>query len=92
MVLTRKMTQGIDDLYRLISEMKTDLALKATTEHLNKLLDEIRVKDEKINQLEEKVYGLNKTVDLLTQKIDDVESRCRRSDLRISGIPVPDES
>ena len=83
------MTQVTDDIYALIAEIKVDLATKATTQKIDELLVAINKKDVKIQQLEENVKSLNKKVDLLTQKVDDVEARSRRGNLRIRGIPLP---
>ena len=92
MVQTRsaKMTQVTDELFQLINEIKDSLDTKATNAKIDELLDEIRKKDEKIEMLEKSVENLSHTVVLLTQKIDDIEARSRRGNLRISGIPLPE--
>ena len=96
MVLTRsgrlKMTEDTQDLYNLIAEIRSDLGKMATNEKIDEILTAINQKDERIKKLEGNVASLTKTVVLLTQKIDDVEARCRRGNLRIHGIPVPDEA
>ena len=80
-----------NELLKLISEIKKDLATKATNEKIDELFAVLKSKDERIVALENNVIILNKSVELLTQKIDDVEARSRRGNLRIHGIPVPDQ-
>ena len=93
MVQTRatKMTQVTDNLFKLIQEIKESLDTKASNAKIDELLAEIKKKDEKIDTLEANVKVLSQTVDLLTQKIDDVEARSRRGNLRIRGIPLSAE-
>ena len=96
MITRSKSKMGdITKLYELLKEVKDDLKNKASNERIDILIDEIKKKDEKIQNLENrveilesKVSVLQNTVNLLERKADDNEQYSRRLCLRISGIPV----
>ena len=96
MITRSKSKMGdITKLYELLKEVKDDLKNKASNERIDILIDEIKKKDEKIQNLENrveilesKVSVLQNTVNLLERKADDNEQYSRRLCLRVSGIPV----
>ena len=79
----------LQNLNKLILEIKTDLQNKATSSKLDELLLEIRAKDVKIEILESQVAVLQNTVKLLSAKCDGNEQYSRRVSLRINNIPLP---
>ena len=82
-----------EKLNKLIADIKSDLEGKATTNQLDKLFQEIRAKNEKIELLESKVAVLENAVNLLKQKCDDNEQYSRRMSLRITNIALePNEN
>ena len=80
----------LEAIHKLIQDIKTDLAGKATTKKLIELSNEIRLRDSKIEVLESKVAVLQNTVDLLVNKCDNNEQYSRRCSLRINNVPLPD--
>ena len=79
----------LENINKLIAEIKNDLEGKATTEVVNELLKEIRAKDKRIEMLESQVAVLQNSVELLTAKCDDNEQYSRRLSLRINNVPLP---
>ena len=86
------------ELKRLIEGIQTDLRNKATTEKIDELIKSIEARDEKIVELEKRVELLETRAPttetqnkLLERKLDDLESYTRRQNLRIVGIPEPDD-
>ena len=80
----------LEAIHKLIQDIKTDLAGKATTKKLIELSNEIHLRDSKIEVLESKVAVLQNTVDLLVNKCDNNEQYSRRCSLRINNVPLPD--
>ena len=95
----------VAELKTLIEGIQTDLRNKATNDKIEELIRKIEAKDAKIEALETKVEALEKERELLTgrvaaaentsalfeRKLDDLESYTRRQNLRIVGIPEPEE-
>ena len=88
------MANEVQELKNMLEDIKKQLAEKATTAQINKLIEEIKAKDQKIKSLEEKVDELEakvsiqeKTITLLERKTDNGEQYTRRLNLRINGIP-----
>ena len=79
----------LENIHKLILDVKSGLEGKATAKKLDELTTEIRAKDLKIEVLESKVAILENAVNLLTLKCDDNEQYSRRCSLRINNIPVP---
>ena len=76
-MITRAKIADLPSLHKLLVEVKTELATKASNEKIDELLNEIRIKDEKISSLEARVEILEsqvavcqRTVNLLERKVD----------------------
>ena len=81
----------LDNIHKLINEIKSDLKGKATTSKIDELVKEIREKDRKIEILEAKVAVLGNAINLLSVKCEENEQYSRRVSLRINQLPLPDE-
>lgn len=84
----------MDEIKKQLESIQNDLALKATNEKIDELLGEIKRRDQKISDLEERVSVLEGDLKLqkiinnrLETLIDDQEQYQRRTSLRIWGIP-----
>ena len=83
---------SLDEVHDLLLSLQKDQ--KESNEKIDRLLKEIKAKDDKINSLESKVEVLEgnvailiNTVKKLERKCDDNEQYSRRTSLRISDIP-----
>ena len=86
---------NINQIKIILEDIQKDLATKATNEKIDLLVNELKAKDERINELETKVLSLESRLAILTntnllieRKLDDNEQYGRRLNLRINGIPV----
>ena len=88
-MITRSKTMAdLNSIQQLLTQVKNDLALKASTEQIDKILMMLREKDERIVKLEEIVARQDTVIRLMDRKLDDVESYGRRLNVRIVGIPM----
>ena len=85
------MTTELENIHQLILQIKSDLEGKATADAVNTLVQEIRLKDKKIEVLESQVAILQNTVNLLSAKCDNNEQYSRRLSLRINNVPLPSD-
>ena len=88
----------VAELKTLIQGIQADLRNKVTNEKIEELIRKMDEKDAKIASLEKQVDLLNGRIAvvennnaLLERKVDDLESYTRRQNLRIVGIPEPEE-
>ena len=88
----------IAELKTLIQGLQAELAKTAKQESIDDLLAKLDAKDETIGQLERRIENLEGRVAvaettnaLLVRKNDDLESYTRRQNLRIVGIPEPED-
>ena len=88
----------LGDLRTLVEEIRNELREKATTEKINELIAKIDEKDAtistlttRVDELESRLAIVEKSNLLLERKCDDLESYTRRQNLRIIGIPEPDD-
>ena len=95
MITRGKAMAEIQQLKKLLDQIKIDLKTKATNEKIDELLLSINEKDKKIDALEVRVeilesqLAIQQTVnDRLERKIDDLEQYQRRTSLRVNGITV----
>ena len=93
------MMADIAELKSLIENIGAELQGKATSAKLDELLVKIQEKDaaidtltDRVTQLESRLAVVEKTNILLERKCDDLESYTRRQNLRIVGIPEPDDN
>ncbi len=77
-----------EELKTLITEMKNDMLTK---EKFDELFQLIQAKDEKIDELEGRIKFLENRNNLMERRMDDLESYGRRQNLRIVGIPPPND-
>ena len=98
MITRGKMADDLKLMKNMLEDIKRQLETKATTEQIEKLLEQIKEKDKKIESLENRVAELEgklliqSTVNaLLERKVDDGEQYTRRLNLRINGIPCGDK-
>ena len=85
-------------LKTLVEGIREELRSKATSAKLDELIAKIDEKDtaittltDRVNHLESRLAVVEKTNQLLERKCDDLESYTRRQNLRIVGIPEPDD-
>ena len=88
----------IAELKTLIQGLQAELAKTAKQESIDDLLGKLATKDETIGNLEKRIENLEARVAvaentnaLLIRKNDDLESYARRQNLRIVGIPEPED-
>ena len=88
----------IAELKALIQNLQAELAKTAKQESIDDLLTKLAAKDETIGKLEKRIENLEgrvavaeNTNALLIRKNDDLESYTRRQNLRIVGIPEPED-
>ena len=93
------MMADIAELKSLIEKIGEELQGKATSAKLDELIGKIQEKVAAINTLANRVTNLEarlaiveNTNVLLERKCDDLESYTRRQNLRIVGIPEPDDN
>ncbi len=86
------------ELKTLIEGIQNDLRGKATNDKINELIAKIDEKDatisslnERVEVLEGRISTMENTNRLLERKCDDLESYTRRQNLRIVGIPEPND-
>ena len=86
------------ELKQIVEGIQRDLQGLATTEKIDELIRKLGEKDKTIEELKVRVGGLETRVavlentnKLLDRKCDDLESYTRRQNLRIVGIPEPDD-
>ena len=94
------MMADLENINKILQEIKEDLKTKASNEKIDQLLRDIKLREERIVQLEVKVKKfdllearvaiLENNNKVLERKIDDNEQYSRRSCLRINGIPLPE--
>ena len=87
------------ELKQIVESIREDLRSKATTAKIDELLLKINEKDELITTLQNRIENLDSrlkvvenTNTLLERRCDDLESYTRRQNLRIVGIPEPDDA
>ena len=79
-------------LFKLIEEIKTDLASKATEAKLNELTAAIKERDLKIEILESKIAVMENAINKLSISTESNEQYSRRTSLRIFNIPLPEKN
>ena len=87
------------ELKQIVESIREDLRGKATTAKIDELLLKINEKDKLISSLQTRVANLDSrlkvvenTNSLLERRCDDLESYTRRQNLRIVGIPEPNDA
>ena len=78
-----------NEIMALLNEMRDDL--KSTKATLDQVVGELKLRDEKIECLEGQLVAQAKIIEDLQVKCDSVEQYGKRLNLRINGIPVPED-
>lgn len=73
------------EILAAISEIKTDLS--SYSGRLTQAEDRIGETEDNVTVLHNTVNGMEKVITALTEKVDDLENRDRRSNLRVIGLP-----
>ncbi|KAJ4938134.1 hypothetical protein JOQ06_002760 [Pogonophryne albipinna] len=76
---------GNDEILAAISEIKTDLS--SYSGRLTHAEDRIGETEDNVTVLHNTVNGMEKVITALTEKVDYLENRDRRSNLRVIGLP-----
>ena len=85
------LTAEIAKIHSLITDIKADLATKATETKLEQLTAVLHEKDNKIEILESRIELLENVVEKWKGKCEENEQYSRRLTLRITNIPVANE-
>ncbi|KAI4804680.1 hypothetical protein KUCAC02_026299 [Chaenocephalus aceratus] len=83
--LRADVTTRNDEILAAISEIKTDLS--SYSGRLTQAEDRIGETEDNVTVLHTTVNGMEKVITALTEKVDDLENRDRRSNLRVIGLP-----
>jgi len=83
--LRADVTTRNDEILAAISEIKTDLS--SYSGRLTQAEDRIGETEDNVMVLHNTVNGMEKVITALTEKVDDLENRDRRSNLRVIGLP-----
>ncbi|KAI4825292.1 hypothetical protein KUCAC02_020978 [Chaenocephalus aceratus] len=83
--LRADVTTRNDEILAAISEIKTDLS--SYSGRLTQAEDRIGETEDNVTVLHNTVNGMEKVITALTEKVEDLENRDRRSNLRVIGLP-----